>query len=98
MAKLFEVSNRKGLYLFNCPGCKTDHFVNTNAEFGGAWNWNGNVDNPTVSPSLLIGSRGEVKRCHSFIRNGMIEFLNDCEHDLCGKTVEIPEYSFDYGN
>jgi hypothetical protein len=29
--------------------------------------------------------------CHSFIRNGMIEFLNDCTHLLKGQTVELKD-------
>lgn len=31
-------------------------------------------------------------RCHSFIRNGSIEFLGDCTHELKGKTVPMEEY------
>jgi hypothetical protein len=27
--------------------------------------------------------------CHSFIREGMIEFLGDCTHKLAGQTVEL---------
>lgn len=27
--------------------------------------------------------------CHSFIRDGQIEFLNDCTHALAGKTVPL---------
>lgn len=27
--------------------------------------------------------------CHSFVRNGKIEFLSDCTHELAGKTVEL---------
>lgn len=34
----------------------------------------------------------ECVRCHSFVRNGMIEFLSDSSHSMAGKTVEIPEY------
>ena len=30
-------------------------------------------------------------QCHSFIRDGKIEFLNDCSHDLAGQTVDLPE-------
>ena len=30
-------------------------------------------------------------RCHSFIKNGMIQFLGDCTHDLKNKTVELPD-------
>jgi hypothetical protein len=29
--------------------------------------------------------------CHSFIRDGRIEFLSDCTHDLAGQTVDLPE-------
>lgn len=30
--------------------------------------------------------------CHSFVRDGMIEFLGDSTHDLAGQTVALPEY------
>jgi hypothetical protein len=29
--------------------------------------------------------------CHSFVRDGKIEFLSDCTHELAGQTVELPE-------
>ena len=32
------------------------------------------------------------ERCHSFVRNGMIEFLGDCSHKLANQTVELPEW------
>lgn len=31
--------------------------------------------------------------CHSYVREGRIEFLNDCTHSLAGQTVELPEIS-----
>jgi hypothetical protein len=27
--------------------------------------------------------------CHSFVRDGQIQFLGDCTHDLTGKTVPL---------
>lgn len=33
----------------------------------------------------------EVSICHSIIVNGNITFLNDCRHDLAGKTVPMPD-------
>lgn len=30
--------------------------------------------------------------CHSFIREGKIQFLNDCTHKLKGQTVDLPEF------
>jgi hypothetical protein len=29
--------------------------------------------------------------CHSFIRDGRIQFLSDCTHALAGTTVDLPE-------
>lgn len=29
--------------------------------------------------------------CHSFVRDGSIQFLNDCTHALAGKTVPLTE-------
>lgn len=37
-----------GRLMFNCPGCKTPHFVNTTI-----WAFNGNFEQPTLSPSIL---------------------------------------------
>jgi hypothetical protein len=28
--------------------------------------------------------------CHSFVRDGMIQFLSDCSHKLAGQTVPLP--------
>ena len=36
-----------------------------------------------------------VTRCHSFVREGRIEFLSDCTHALAGQTVELPDFSWD---
>ena len=33
----------------------------------------------------------KCERCHSFINDGMIQFLNDCTHEFAGKTIELPE-------
>jgi hypothetical protein len=29
--------------------------------------------------------------CHSFIRDGKIQYLSDCSHELAGQTVELEE-------
>lgn len=31
--------------------------------------------------------------CHSFIRNGNIEYLSDCTHEYAGKTVKLNEFA-----
>ena len=30
--------------------------------------------------------------CHSFVRAGQIQFLDDCTHHLAGKTVPLPSW------
>lgn len=34
----------------------------------------------------------ECSICHSFVTDGMIQFLGDCTHALAGQTVELPDY------
>lgn len=69
-----------------CPGCQEAHALQVTGSK--AWTWNGDLEKPTFSPSLLCVSK---IRCHSFICNGRIKFLGDCEHDLKGQTVDLPE-------
>jgi Family of unknown function (DUF6527) len=35
--------------------------------------------------------------CHTFIRNGAIQFLDDCAHHLKGQTVPIPAWPYASG-
>lgn len=30
-------------------------------------------------------------RCHSYVRDGRIQFLGDCTHSMAGQTVDLPE-------
>ena len=30
--------------------------------------------------------------CHSYVRDGRIQFLGDCTHALVGQTVDLPEW------
>ena len=54
----------------------------------------GDVDMPTVSPSIRVTSRndGGETTCHSFVRTGQIQFLGDCTHPLRGQTVALPDW------
>ena len=80
------------LYLFHCPGCDEPHPFEVAAPNGQGWTWNGSVDKPTFSPSLLVHGQNGMPRCHSFVKDGQIEFLSDCGHELAGQTVEIPDW------
>lgn len=84
----------ESLYCFFCPGCEGEHVLSSKIH-----TFNGDVNKPTFSPSVLCTGYikhkdyeyGRKIKCHSFIENGRIQFLGDCEHALAGQTVELPE-------
>jgi hypothetical protein len=95
MAKITKMERRTPSspeFAFFCPGCQCGHWFKTDGE-GPCWSWNGDFDKPTVNPSILMEVRGEnPQRCHSYVRDGKIRFLNDCTHDKKGQTMEIPDW------
>lgn len=89
-------------FAFYCPGCEGYHGISIHPP-GPVWQFNGDLERPTFSPSLRVEmgpecdqetglKKNDMNRlCHSFIRDGNIEFLSDCTHELAGKVVEIPD-------
>lgn len=81
-----------------CPGCKCAHALSVNGvknTRGASWNFNGDMERPTFTPSLLQDDTrpdGSRHVCHSFITDGRIQFLSDSTHELSGQTVELPEF------
>lgn len=89
-----HIDEQSGRIVFWCPGCDRAHGISVQP---GRWTFNGDPLKPTFSPSVLsfhvhpeTGER--VHDCHSFVRDGMIQFLNDCTHPLAGQTVELPGF------
>lgn len=86
-------------YEFHCPGCGHLHcFWTKPFDNQPVWGYNHNPKSPTFTPSLLNTwdkpNTGEVvKRCHLFVTNGSIQYLNDCTHNLAGQTVEMKTIS-----
>jgi len=91
------------LVAFRCPGCKQDHHAQVklkNAAQGPLWSWNGSLERPTFSPSILVTYNGldagkdnaPQAVCHSFVTDGKIQFLGDSTHKLAGQTVELEEF------
>lgn len=72
------------LHVVYPAGCTSNHHAR--------WQWNGSLESPTVSPSVLVtySHAGVEKVCHSFINDGVIQYLSDCTHHLAGKTVPLP--------
>lgn len=96
MAKVRKLINEdKGVkfhhdqYLIMCLGCGYGHALGLKAE-GGNHIFNMDFDKPTFSPSLLQNFNKD-RICHSFIKDGNIQYLEDCFHHLKGQTIELPE-------
>lgn len=81
--------------VFRCPACDTWHTVRVQEPHN--WSWNGDLERPTLSPSVFVNAPGNQHRnpaapsCHSFVTDGRIQFLGDCTHSLAGQTVDLPE-------
>lgn len=76
-----------------CPGCGALHsFILANDDgtipTGPVWTWDGNVESPTFSPSMLV-RWGDGEVCHSFVEAGRWRFLDDSTHALAGE-VGVP--------
>lgn len=86
--------NKKGDiigWLIFCPACKHGHFFKK-----GMWTFDNNDhESPSFSPSMLVHeSKHEpyIPRCHTFVKEGKIQFLSDCSHDMAGKTVDLEPF------
>jgi len=82
---------------FFCPGCEQYHsfrFRRIETKDGPLWRWNYMNEKPTFSPSLLVNGATE-KRCHLYVREGLILYLDDCWHGLRSQRVAMKEEEAD---
>ena len=92
MAKAYRHPHNPKYVSFKCPGCGHEHTVNVEQDGNiTPWGFNGDLNNPTFTPSVLVTKPGMDYRCHSFVTAGFIQFLSDCTHELKGQTVELPQ-------
>ena len=108
-----DPSTGRAGYLFYCPGCEIGHSVGTEGgppswNFDGnlekptflpsvrCFTEYSDEDNPDGSPKKLPAGKQRTL-CHLFVKEGMIQFLSDCEHTLAGKTVPLPKWPANYG-
>ena len=70
-------------YEFFCKGCNCNHVINNT--------WIIKHDESTITPSVLTRGRTEngETRCHLFVTKGKIQYLQDCTHELAGKTIDM---------
>lgn len=95
---LHRTDSREFDFMFFCPGCQCGHGFNAFKNQEPRWIFNGDMHKPTLMPSFMLsGHLGRRKSdklqqygvCHSFIKDGMIQFLSDSTHALAGKTVAL---------
>ena len=86
---------------FYCPGCCNYHSIVHKRPTEGigvegpVWGWNQTLEMPTFKPSILVrwtfGPNKKKFRCHSYVRDGQIQFQKDCTHKLAGQTVDLQD-------
>jgi hypothetical protein len=94
-----------------CPACRQIHVFNVeqptraypefNIKGGVRWTFDGNLEQPTFAPSMLISTGGwkrpdgsTVQRrtvCHYHLQGGVLKYCADSPHALAGKNVALPE-------
>lgn len=99
-----------GRLLFWCPGCKEAHVVGPNWSFDGNYERPTFAPSIKVTGSQIerdehgkwtgewvLGPDGKPlpQVCHSFVREGQIQFLGDCTHALAGQTVPLAVFNAD---
>ena len=91
-----EMNPNKKMYLFYCEGCDDVHIFHVGSDWGDQHNWgfNGNLDCPSFTPSLLMrwkwGEEQVERVCHLVLTDGKINYCGDCTHKLAGQTVDMP--------
>lgn len=84
-------------WFFYCRGCEMRHLIRSTGSHP-CWTWNGDRDKPTFSPSYLIHGMENVRQCHSFIADGKIQYLADCQHALANQTIDLPNFNQETGD
>lgn len=85
---ILKVRGENARYM--CPVCDDVHRVVVAGPQ--AWQWNGDVERPTFSPSVRTfhtNKDGEETVCHVFIRDGQVEILSDSKR-FGGQTIPLP--------
>lgn len=81
-------------WMHYCPACGTMHAIAVEHPFanGAKWTFNGDMEKPTFAPSVKIEytSMKKPRVCHYHIKEGVIEYCNDCTHELASKKVPLP--------
>lgn len=86
-----------------CSACEEMHVYQVGVKDRPNWTFDGNLDAPSFSPSMLIRWGRKVPGyenhpdmdaggvCHYFLTAGRIAFCGDSTHSLAGKTIDLPD-------
>ncbi len=90
MTKLWKAGD--SVLVFECPACGYGHpfHIGEGHPDNQRWEFNGDFEKPTFSPSLMVCRDFPDKRCHSFVRDGRIQFLPDSWHGR-SDTADLPD-------
>lgn len=96
-----------GYLTFKCPACAASqavygdgqvydlpdqHSVPVQTGDPEDWGFNGDLERPTLTPSVRVRYGEELDyQCHFFVRNGQIQYCGDSTHALAGKTIEMED-------
>lgn len=82
----------KTTYLLWCPACADIVMIDD------GWTYNGNPDAPTFTPSLLtsVGFTDRRYVCHSFITDGVWQYLADSTHPHAGRSLPVVDLPDEY--
>lgn len=61
----------------------------------GCWTWNGDLEKPTVRPSLLITrfNGKDTVQYHCWLTDGICKSLSDCTDGNAGKDLPLEDYN-----
>jgi len=90
-------------YAIFCPACGHGHTFRIASDqwyAGQVWQFNGDFEKPTFTPSLVnkstYGEDHQPRRCHLIITDGKITYCDDCTHAMAGKTIDLLPFPGDY--
>lgn len=70
-----------------------DIATNQYMPFDERWEFNGDYEKPTFRPSMRV-QYGNGVVTHCFVIAGKIQYLQDCTHDMAGKTVPCVDFEY----
>ena len=80
-----------------CPACGFEHSFYVDFEGHGkhkrsVWSFNGDYEKPTFTPSMGFNLHKQEEHhpvCHSFLRDGVWQYLGDCTHEMANQHVPM---------